>query len=190
MAFSLRRLVLVAVIVACAAASSLEGMMTKAGGLCTNMSVPTPTGSQSEADSTKCFTFCNWQIFGPITEQGCVAQCIEKTNKYSVGCAGCFGMKGLCTKTECFLQHCFPWSLRKDSPGCRSCIKETCDPAFIHCSGVTPTEGSKAQSAPDIVEPITTVESTVSALPEDEWTQPVEPTTKDVIFAEFKATFE
>lgn len=90
--------------------------------------------------------------------------------RYSKYCAGCFGCLGLCTKTECTFHGCL---FKIDNPTCQSCLKERCYPAFITCPGLTPTEGNTTESAPDTVGPSTTIESTVTALPEDEWTQPV-----------------
>jgi hypothetical protein len=87
---------------------------------------------KDQGKTEKASQTCGFQCITSSDFGGCVSSCVEKSLGVSSTCATCFGTDASCTKEKCFAQCINP-----QSPGCLSCSKSQCGPAFTSCSGLS-----------------------------------------------------
>jgi hypothetical protein len=101
-----------------------DGAADSSGSACTNAADQAVLESPAFSSAP---SGCGLMCFG--SDADCNARCMEEKG-LSGACARCWG-----DTINCGEQNCLVPCLSPDSPECRACTAEHCDPAFHACSG-------------------------------------------------------
>jgi len=98
-------------------------------GTCTDAADQAAWTGGGKAKFTDDMTTCGKKCFGA---KSCVSTCLQSAEKYSAGCADCFGGLASCTEDNCLA----PCLKTPPTKACADCQNSKCIPAFVTCSGI------------------------------------------------------